>query len=91
MFLSTTKTWQDIKLAFSKYFTRIGASIKKIIYDQEFVDWTKNSTKVEIPKNQDLINICRKCSENYDQHNQSETVDLTIKDSLEALSITKYF
>lgn len=71
---------------YSKYFTRTGASIKKVRYDQEFVDWTKNSTKVEIPKNQDIINMCQKCAKNYDQHNQSETIDLTIKDSLESLS-----
>ena len=29
--------------------------------------------------------MCQKCAKNYDQHNQSETVDLTIKDSLESL------
>ena len=48
---------------YSKYITQIGANIKKVRYNQEFVDWTKNSTKnstkVKIPKNQDLINIIK--------------------------------
>ena len=64
----------EYKLDFyNKYITRTGAAIKKVKYGHEFVDWFKNESRVRIPNNQDIINICRECMKNYDKRgNQSK-------------------
>ncbi|RIB27970.1 hypothetical protein C2G38_2239777 [Gigaspora rosea] len=79
------KRGSDHKLDFfSKHITRAGANKKKVKYDQKFVDWLKrNVTLVEITKNQDFINICRKSKGNSTE--VVETIDLTHKELLEPL------
>ena len=64
----------EYKLDFyNKYITRTGLAIKKVKYGHEFVDWFKNESRVRIPNNQDIINICRECMKNYDKRgNQSK-------------------
>ena len=57
----------EYKIAFhNKYITRVGVNKKKNRYDREFIDWIKNKIiRVIIPNNQDFINICQSCVENY--------------------------
>jgi len=63
----------EYKLDFyNKYITRTGATIKKVKYDYEFIDWLKNESQVRIPIDQDIINICRECMKNYDKRNQNK-------------------
>ncbi|RIB29270.1 hypothetical protein C2G38_1199168 [Gigaspora rosea] len=96
------KKGSDYMISFhNKYFTRIGANKKKVRYEPEFIDWIKNNvSQIIIPNNQDFINICQSCIENYNQRNQSqkenqnesndesiETIDLTTKEPLAHSSI----
>jgi hypothetical protein len=74
------KKGSEYKISFhNKYITRIGANKKKVRYDQEYVNWIKkNITQVVIPNNQDFINICRDCIENYNKRNQSKNLYVTL-------------